>query len=111
MPDRTPEIDPRPNPEIVPQPEPPQPQPVDPVPPSPQEVPDQGPGVEDPISPIPEQLPPDAPVDRGHHPAPPMPVHLPTSDASDPEGNPVRNNKPDELDYSLPPEPLNDWNP
>ena len=46
-------------------------------------------------------------------PVPPTPAGLPTSDAVHPHTSPMRNGDEAEveLDYNLPPEPLNDWNP
>ena len=42
-----------------------------------------------------------------------MPAGLPTSDTEHPHTSPMRSGDEAEepLDYSLPPEPLNDWNP
>lgn len=117
MPDPRPDIDPRPIPEIVPQPEPPQPQPMDPFPQSPRETPPLDPPGEDPAPSFPEEFPADPGTipTRGlrPQPVPPTPAGLPTSDAVHPHTSPMRNGDEAEveLDYNLPPEPLNDWNP
>lgn len=43
-------------------------------------------------------------------PVPPMPVHLPTSDAEKPHSSPLRDEH-EPVDPRLPPEPGNDINP
>ena len=43
-------------------------------------------------------------------PVPPMPVHLPTSDAERPHTSPLRHDE-EPVDPRLPPEPGNDINP
>ena len=43
-------------------------------------------------------------------PVPPMPVHLPTSDAEKPHTSPLRHDN-EPVDPRLPPEPGNDINP
>nr|WP_314260017.1 hypothetical protein [uncultured Devosia sp.] len=53
----------------------------------------------------------DKPDVRKPDPAPPMPVNLPTSDAGNPRTTPLRHGEEEPLDYNLPPEPKNDWNP
>lgn len=44
-------------------------------------------------------------------PVPPMPVHLPTSDAERPHTSPLRHDGDEPIDPELPPEPGNDPNP
>lgn len=116
MPDPRPDIDPRPVPEIVPQPEPPQPQPIDPVPPRPEETPPGAPPVEDPTPPTPEEIPP-RPGHRptvGHRPVPvpPMPNFFPIGDAENPHSTSLRHDPEDRpIDPRLPPEPGSDPNP
>jgi hypothetical protein len=44
-------------------------------------------------------------------PVPPMPVHLPTSDAARPHTSPLRRGEKEPVDPNLPPEPESDPNP
>ncbi|WEK06265.1 MAG: hypothetical protein P0Y65_08480 [Candidatus Devosia phytovorans] len=58
-----------------------------------------------------EKHPHSKPETRRPDPVPPMPVNLPTSNADHPGTTPLRHGEKDPLDYNLPPEPKNDWNP